>query len=125
MSWAYVGKKEAHKTEEEMDDPFIGDQYTFVALEAKSKLAVCFALGRRDTDTAIEFMGELLATTIGRFQLSTDGFGSHITAVKKVFGDNIDYAQLVKSFSSNGEDEQTAERRYSPGEFVRSTKSLS
>jgi hypothetical protein len=41
-------KKEKHKTEEEAGNPMIGDAHTFVAIEAKSKLILCYELGKRD-----------------------------------------------------------------------------
>lgn len=32
----------------------------------------------------------------GRVQLTTDGYGGYLTAVREAFGYKIDYAQLVK-----------------------------
>jgi hypothetical protein len=40
--WGYVLKKEKHKTQEEAANPMIGDAYTFVGIEAKSKLILCY-----------------------------------------------------------------------------------
>jgi hypothetical protein len=44
----------------------------------------------------------------------TDGFRPYVGAVEEIFGADIDFAQLVKLYSS---DEETRER-YSPGEVV-------
>ena len=38
--WAYVGKKEAHKSPEEAHVDTLGDAYTFVGIERNTKLVV-------------------------------------------------------------------------------------
>lgn len=118
--WGFVGKKEGHKTEEEKLDRKLGDAYTFVGIEAKSKLVVCFLLGRRDLSSAIAFMEKLQRATGKRFQLTTDGMKAYIEAVDTIFGPGIDYAQLVKSYKSD--ETSRIERRYSPGDFVSAVK---
>jgi IS1 family transposase len=105
--WGYVFKKEKHKTAEEAANPMIGDAYTFVGIEAKSKLILCYELGKRDGITALAFIKKLREATGGRFQLTTDGFRPYVGAVEEIFGADIDFAQLFKLYSS---DEQTRER---------------
>jgi IS1 family transposase len=112
--WGYVFKKEKHKTEKEAANPMIGDAYTFVGIEAQSKLILCYELGKRDGITTLSFIKKLREATGGRFQLTTDGFRPYVGAVEEIFGADIDFAQLVKLYSS---DEQTRER-YSLGEVV-------
>ncbi len=112
--WGYVFKKEKSKTGSELGDPFIGDAYTFVAIEANSKLILCFELGRRDWGTTINFVNKLGMAVQGRFQLTTDGFKPYIGAVEDTFGADVDFSQLVKVYSS---DEPNRER-YSPGQVV-------
>jgi IS1 family transposase len=112
--WGYVFKKEKHRTSEEANDPHIGDAYTFVGIDAKTKLILCFELGKRDGLTTLAFIEKLKRATSGRYQLTTDGFRPYVGAVEEVFGADIDFAQLVKLYSG---DEETRER-YSPGEVV-------
>ena len=118
--WGFVGKKEGHKTVEEKHDNKLGDAYTFVGIEAKSKLVVCYLLGRRDLSSAIAFMEKLQRATGKRIQLTTDGMKAYIEAVDTIFGPGIDYAQLVKSYKSD--ETGRIERRYSPGDFVNAVK---
>jgi hypothetical protein len=61
--WACVSKKEAHKTPAEANDESIGDAYCFVAIERNTKLALNFALGRRNQATAGAFIKGLRAAT--------------------------------------------------------------
>src|SRR5207249_3086823 len=62
----------------------------------------------------LAFIKELRKATGGRFQLTTDGFRPYVGAVEEIFGADIDFAQLVKLYST---DEETREH-YSPGEVV-------
>ena len=118
--WGFVGKKEGHKRKEEKNNPQLGDAYTFVGIEAKTKLVLCYELGRRDIKTVTRFMEKLKNASDGRFQPTTDGLRAYIEAVEETFGIEIDFAQLVKSYKSD-ESRQT-ERRYSPGDFVSAVK---
>jgi len=119
--WGFVQKKEGHKvTEEDLMNDKIGDAYTWVAIEAKSKLVLAYHLGRRDGENAIEFTKQLQRATDGLFQLTTDGLRAYIEAVEAAFGADIDYAQLVKKYKSD--ETGNIDRRYSPGDFVSATK---
>jgi IS1 family transposase len=118
--WGYVAKKEGHKKPEEKADTQIGDAYTFVAIDAKTKLVACHQLGRRDLPTALTFMRKLQRVAGGRFQLTTDGLSAYRDAVEKTFGAAIDFAQLIKEYKSDAGG--PAERRYSPGDFVSAKK---
>jgi len=116
--WGFVQKKEGRKTEDEERNSRIGDAYTFVGIEAKTKLIACFVLGRRDMPTTLRFIEKLARAAGPRFQLTTDGFHAYRDAVEQIFGTDIDFAQLVKQYRSV----EVNERRYSPGDFVRATK---
>jgi IS1 family transposase len=100
--WTFVGKKQAQLTEEEHNNPALGDQYVFVALDADTKLIPTFLVGKRDGQTALQFMIALqkqLANN-GRIQLTTDGLLAYRQAVEATFGAEIDYAQAVKLYAA-------------------------
>ena len=118
--WGFVGKKEGHKRKEEKKNLELGDAYTFVGIEAKTKLVLCYELGRRNIKTATRFMEKLKNASDGRFQLTTDGLKAYIEAVEETFGIEIDFAQLVKFYKSD--ESRQIERRYSPGDFVSAVK---
>ena len=98
--WGFVGKKEGHE-EGEKNNTKLGDACTFVGIEARSKLVVCFELGRQDLPTATTFMQKMHRAAEKRFQLTTDGLQSCRGAAHKVFGDESNFAQLVKSYRSD------------------------
>jgi hypothetical protein len=58
-------------------------------------------------------MDDLSDRLAGRIQLTTDGFSAYRNAVDMSFGDNVDFAQLVKLYSASPD--TGPERRYSPG----------
>jgi IS1 family transposase len=110
--WTFVGKKQAQLTEEERDNPGLGDQYVFVALDAETKLVPTFLVAKRDGQTALKFMIVLqkqLADN-GRIQLTTDGFLAYRQAIEATFGADIHYAQLVKLYAAV----DAGSGRYSP-----------
>jgi IS1 family transposase len=112
--WGYVAKKQAHvlPTDNQRE---VGDQYVFVAMDAKTKVVCSFLVGKRSLENAIELMRDLQYRVSGRITLTTDGFTPYITAVEKSFGGNVDYGQLVKIY---GPDSRAG--RYSPPAFIRS-----
>lgn len=113
--WGYVGKKQKNLQPGE-NQRELGDQYIFIALDAKSKLVCSHLVGKRSTENTIQFMRDLQFRIEGRPTITTDGFTPYIQAVERSFGANVDFAQLVKVYSG---DEKIRER-YSPSDFVRS-----
>jgi IS1 family transposase len=104
--WSFVGAKQAHVKLGKQGD---GDVYTWTAMDADSKLMICWLVGRRSGAAAHQFMGDLHSRLANRVQLSTDGFAHYLRATESAFGWNgVDYAMLVKIY----ENENTG--RYSP-----------
>jgi len=111
--WTYVAKKQKQVLPwDEVNE--VGDQYVFIALDADTKLVPVFRVGKRTGQMAHSFMSELAARVVSRFQLSTDSFSAYADAVDKVWGADIDYAQIHKDYG-----EIEGERRYSPGKIIR------
>jgi transposase-like protein/IS1 family transposase len=118
--WSYVAMKEKTKNRKEIVDPEIGDAYTFLAVERDSKLLLAHHVGRRTSEDANLFAVKLSAAVgDGRFQMTTDGFDGYPAALETYLGGQIDYAQLVKTYSGSGLD---SERRYSPPSIIATEK---
>jgi IS1 family transposase/transposase-like protein len=112
--WGFVRMKERTKTGKGIADPRVGDAYTFVAIERTSKVVLAHHLGRRTTADASLFVAKMDGATAGRFQISTDGFDGYVDTVPAQFGTRADFAQLIKTYASDG----SAERRYSPPQII-------
>jgi transposase-like protein/IS1 family transposase len=101
--WGFVGMKEKTKKRQQTVSPIgpdgsMGDAWTFVAIESKSKLVVAWHLGRRGSKDTAEFAGKLERATEGRFQLTTDAFRYYPDALAYTLGTRIDFAQLIKVY---------------------------
>ena len=92
---------------------FAGDVWTWTSICADSKLICNWFVGSRDAEFAHLFMDDLASRLNHRVQLTTDGHKAYLTAVEGAFGNDIDYAMLVKLFGAAPE---TAKGRYSPAE---------
>jgi IS1 family transposase len=108
--WSFVGAKEKNCTAE-MKACGAGDVWTWVALDADTKLVPCWFLGERHAGAAYHFMHDLAERLEHRVQLTTDGHRAYLSAVEDAFGANIDYAMLNKIY---GNAPEGAEVRYSP-----------
>lgn len=95
-----------------------GDVWTFVAIEAQTKLVISWLVGRRDAGTATDFLQDVAGRLSNRIQLTTDGHKMYLAAVPDAFGEQIDFAQLVKVYGNDPE----GEKRYSPAQWQSSEK---
>ena len=67
-------------------------------------------IGKRDPESARDFIEDLAGRLANRIQLTSDGLKMYVKAVDKAFAGDIDYAQLVKIYGLPEE----PEKRYSP-----------
>lgn len=100
--WCFVGAKA--KTIAKRPDlrakGGIGDAWTWLALDADSKLAITWLVGHKDGESARAFMEDLAGRVTCRMQLTTDGFKPYYIAVPRAFGDDIDFARIVKKYGN-------------------------
>jgi IS1 family transposase len=117
--WSFVGKKQRHV--QHYDNPNeVGDFWTWVALDADTKLVPAYRVGKRDAETAQAFVCDLASRLTNRIQLSSDGLRLYIEAVEAGFGGDVDYAQIVKSYEA----EPVGAGRYSPPKVSSVDKTL-
>lgn len=110
--WGFVGMKNRAKLYKKLDNPEVGDAYTYVGIERNSKLILAWHLGQRDMVNTEAFTEKLDYATTGHFQLTTDGWKPYENAVSYSLGTRVDYAMLIKVYANNREGEQ----KYSPPE---------
>jgi len=91
-----------------------GDVWTWVAIDADSKLVPTWLVSDRSTVDAKAFMTDLAERLSTRVQLTTDGHRPYLEAVESPFGSEIDYAVLQKLYGSD----PGAEKRYSPAQCI-------
>jgi len=117
--WTYVGCKQRNLTwTADMDNRGRGDQYVFVAVDAKTKLVPTFTVGKRDAATTMAFAQELRKRVPGRVQISTDAFKVYEWALGNTFGTDASYAQIHKAYGTAN----PGRGRYSPAPVRTTTK---
>jgi IS1 family transposase len=116
--WQFCYAKTKNVPEEHRGEFGYGDVWTFIAIDAETKLIPSWMVGPRDLETATAFMADLASRIHGRMQLTTDGPHMYLDAVESAFGQDIDFAQLQKIYSGAGPEGQ---KRYSPAQCVGTT----
>lgn len=115
--WSFVGKKARNITGDDTDKG-LGDTWTWTAIDADTKLIPSFFVGDRSARSANIFVADLRKRLAKRVQITTDGHKAYLGAIDREFGEDVDYAVLVKHY---GPAPDAGERRYSPAECVGTT----
>jgi IS1 family transposase len=111
--WSFVGMKEKTRVARGYSAEY-GDSWTFLGIDRETKLILAHQVGQRDGDTCWAFLLKLKnAVGKGRFQLTTDGLSHYRNNVPFAFGMQVDFAQLIKTYSSTQET-----TRYSPATII-------
>jgi IS1 family transposase len=114
-AWSFVYAKQKNvKPRHFEDDGYAGDVWTWVAIDADTKLIPSWLIGTRDPASAHMFMEDLAGRLSNRVQLTTDGLKCYLSAVKNAFGNDIDYSMLVKIYGNEPEGHE----RYSPATCI-------
>ncbi len=111
--WAYVGAKAKNVSAAKKEIGW-GDVWTWVGIDADTKLVVGYLVGGRGADWAMDFMQDCASRIRGRVQVTTDGHKAYLEAVEQSFGADVDYAQLQKIYGASLENET----RYSPATCI-------
>jgi IS1 family transposase len=114
--WAFVGAKQLHVPVEQRDTGERGDIWTWIAIDADSKLIVSWFTGLRNDVAAQVFLTDLRSRLANRVQLTADGLKIYPSAIENVFGSDVDFAQLIKEF------EHKPSGKYSPPACVGTMK---
>jgi IS1 family transposase len=113
--WSFVAAKQKNATPAVWERAgYAGDVWTFTAIDADTKLVISWAVGARDAGCAADFLQDVAGRLSNRIQLTTDGHKMYLLAVPDAFGNQIDFAQLVKIYGNDPE----GQKRYSPAQCL-------
>jgi IS1 family transposase len=120
--WGFIGAKRKNANRAGV----YGDVWTFIALDADTKIIPSFIVGKRDAYHAKMFMDDLAARLAMRVQISSDALAAYPDAFERSFGTEADYGQIVKTYSVTplGNNAAPAAVRYSPAEVVKVEKTV-
>ena len=117
--WGFIGAKRNNAKKAGA----YGDVWTFIALDADTKLIPSFIVGKRDLYHARAFMEDLSGRLSRRVQITSDALASYPEAVESGFGSEVDYGQLVKTYGVVNLNKDAASR-YSPAEVVKTERTV-
>jgi IS1 family transposase len=117
--WGFIGAKQKNARRAGV----YGDVWTFIALDADTKLIPSFTVGKRDAYHAKAFMSDLASRLKNRVQISSDSLAAYEDATERAFGSEVDYGQVVKTYAVTPLGKAAAVR-YSPAEVVAIEKTV-
>ena len=99
-SFNYVKDKRLEKAKRPPE--MAGSVWTWTAIDPDAKFIVSWLAGTRGTESANLFVRDLHSRLADRVQLTTDGHMPYVSAVERVFGGDVDFAQVVKEYNGRG-----------------------
>ncbi len=109
--WSFCYSKQKNVPDEHAGTFGYGDVWTWVAIDADTKLVPSWLVGERTAADAYVFLSDLKSRLRHRVQMTTDGHRPYLTVMEPLFGsDGIDFAMLHKIYGGDPERERT----YSP-----------
>lgn len=79
--WAFVYAKQKNVPLAKNAPPDAGDVWTWVAIDAETKLVPSWRVGDRSSQTAIAFTDDLASRLVNRVQITTDGHKPYLEAI--------------------------------------------
>lgn len=116
--WSFVYSKNDNVKKAKAAPQNAGDAWTWTAICADTKLLISTLVGRRDANHGVAFVDDLRSRLAHRVQITSDGHRPYLIAMDTVFGEEADYAMLVKTYGAD----PVAEKRYSPARFLSAKK---
>ncbi len=117
--WSFVGMKEKTRVARGKSPVEFGDSWTFYGIERETKLILAHQVGQRDSDTCWAFLLKLKERYWQRSVPDTRPMALQPTATmsRSRSGSQVDFAQLIKVYSSTQET-----TRYSPAKIISTEK---
>lgn len=96
--WSFNYAKQKNVDAAKKAPTFTGDIWTWTSIDTDSKLICNWFVGGRDAEYANVFLNDLAARLSNKVQLTIDGHKAYLNAVDSAFGNDIDYAMLVRLY---------------------------
>lgn len=107
---SWTSKRQVNLDPERDNPAVMGERWTWASICRTSKFIIAWHVGKRDGDSADALVSDTRARLSVMPQITTDGCALYIEAIGKHFGYGVDYAQMIKRFSSGGGKPGVAEK---------------
>ena len=94
--WSFVAAKERNVPTMKKSTQGAGSVWTWVAIDAQTKLLPCWLVGLRDGEYAKTFVCDLASRLANRVQITMDGLRAYVEAMEAGFAGEVDDAPLHK-----------------------------
>lgn len=111
--WTFVTNKRNLRNTEDS-----GDFYAFLASGKQSKLIFSAVVGKRNKETANDFMLDVRTRINGQYQITSDEWSGFIQAILQNAKHKAHYATQAKKYDGYSFHWKNPKRRYSPGKCV-------
>jgi hypothetical protein len=91
--WSFCHSKDKNVAPEHEGEFGYGDVWTWIAIDADTKLVPSYFIGERTDQDAWEFLTDLADRVVNRPQVTTDALGAYTRLVPMAFLDDVDFAQ--------------------------------
>jgi IS1 family transposase len=109
-AWAFIYAKQKNVATAKAAPEGAGDVWTWVAMDADTKLVAGYFVGGRDGECAKWFIDDVAKRLSNRVQLTSDGHKAYLEAVEGAFGADVDYIKIY------GASPDSSKGRYSPAD---------
>lgn len=113
--WSFVYSQQKN-VPNRMEDQ-AGNVWTWVGIDAESKLVISWYVGNRSADSAYILIHDVAGRLSNMVQFTTDGQSAYLEAVEDAFGGIVDYERLVKLYGIGIEGNRN-EKKYNPVKCV-------
>jgi IS1 family transposase len=96
-AWSFVAKKQKNLQRHEIHAK--GDQCIFIAMAGMQKAIISWGVGKRNTESTMDFLHDLCGRVIDQPKISTDGFHTYRMAIRDAFGESASHGVIVKTYS--------------------------
>ena len=86
--------------------PEAGDVWTWIAIDAETKVVPTFAVGDRTQYMANRFIEDLASRLSHRVQISSDALAAYNGTIERAFGCDVDYGSIIKTYGDAQVEEQ-------------------
>lgn len=100
--WCFIGAKRRNVSPERKAERS-ADTWTWVALDADTRVCISYLVGGRGTWWARELMNDCASRVKGRVQITTDGQLVYMDALEEAFGAGVNHAQLREIYDASDE----------------------
>ena len=93
--WKFIYAKEKNVSKTIDPPKFVGDAWTHIALDSRTKMIVSYRIGKRDPRETLWLIKDVRKRVVGMPEFASDGYPAYEKYARKVFGDDVSLANIV------------------------------